>query len=838
VVTRNATDWSPAYTLLGRSGSLPGPNISNYVVDAQGKVVAFESKVTSEPPHLGPGFLRAVDSEGVGRRANPTAEGRRSMKIAPPLGQVYAWLTALDRAKLRTLLRAHRRLSYAAVVALLTAIGAVGMFVASVLRAVPDREALRGIGTMAQATTLLDAENQHAFTIFREQRIDVPLSRVSPNLIQAILAIEDQRFYDHRGIDLVRVAGAAVNNVMEGRLAQGGSTLTQQLARQSFLTPDKTLRRKITEVFVASLLERQFSKDEILGMYLNKVYFGDGLYGVEAASLGYFGKHAAEVSVAEAALLAGLVKAPSSYAPTVSVDLAKARRDVVLQVMRDEKMIDPATYDAAVGESVVLDDRLRRGEAYGQYFKEEVRRFLVQRFGWERVYQGGLKVYTTVDLDMQRAAEAEVARAIAEIEKRQGARKTTGDDSLQAALVAVDPRSGEVRAMVGGRDFAQSSFNRATQAKRQSGSAFKPFVYAAALEEGFSPATLITDLDEPIMTLQGAWVPEDEHLDSPSMTMRTALRTSSNRAAVRMLDDVGIPIAVQYAQRLGVGAVPSVPSLALGSGEVTLLSMTSAFSTFANEGLVPAPVLVRRIEGSDGEILYLDEHVQQRAITAATAFQMAEMLADVVNSGTAWPARREGFTLPAAGKTGTTNDYHDAWFVGFTPKLATGVWVGYDQPRTIIGRGYAAELAVPMWARFMREATRGHKPEWFSRPRGVTSARICPLSGKLATDFCHDSDGDQRSRAYYENFTAGTEPTDTCPIHNPVPSRPLRTLAAFLAPKPAPAAQAPVAAPQGPPAVTEAPSAPIVEAPPAPKKRGFWSRVFGVGKGRRNDRSR
>jgi penicillin-binding protein 1A len=752
-------------------------------------------------------------------------------RIPARLADAYAWLRALDRAKLTTLFRAHRRLSLGVAIAMLAAVSAMVVFVVSIVRDLPDRDALRGIGTMAQATTLLDAKNQHAFTIFREQRIDVPLSRVSKELVNAILAIEDQRFYDHSGIDVVRVAGAALNNVMEGRFAQGGSTLTQQLARQSFLTPDKTLRRKLTEIFVAARLERQFTKDEILGMYLNKVYFGDGLYGVEAAALGYFGKHASEVSVAQAALLAGLVKAPSSYAPTVSVDRAKARRNVVLQAMRDGKMIDRAAYDAAVREPVVLDDALRRGEAYGQYFKEEVRRFLVQRFGWERVYQGGLRVFTTVDLDMQQAAEAEVGRALVEIEKRQGARKTTGADSLQAALVALDPHSGEVRAMVGGRDFEGSSFNRATQAKRQPGSAFKPFVYAAALEQGFSPGTLITNLDEPIMTLQGAWVPEDEHLDSPSMTMRTALRTSSNRAAVRMLDDVGIPITVQYAERMGVGSVPSVPSLALGSGEVTLLSMTSAFSTFANDGLVPTPVLVRRVEGNDGEVLYLNEQVQQRAITEITAFQMAEMLADVVNSGTAWPARREGFMLPAAGKTGTTNDYHDAWFIGFTPHLTTGVWVGYDQPRTIIGRGYAAELAVPLWARFMKHATKNDKPDWFTRPRGVTTARICRLSGKLATDSCHESAGDRHSLAYYENFVAGTEPTETCPIHNPVLAKPFRALAALFVPKSAAAAHAPTAPQQAQQnAVTEAPPAPKVEPQPAPKKRGFWSRVFGVGK--------
>ena len=358
---------------------------------------------------------------------------RFQARLAARARAAYVWLTTLDRAKLTALYGKHRRLSYGVAVAMLVAIVVTVGFVVSILRAVPDRDALRGIGTMAQATTLLDASNQHAFTIFREQRVEVPLSKVSKRLVDAILAIEDQRFYDHSGIDVVRVAGAALNNVLEGRLAQGGSTLTQQLARQSFLTPDKTLRRKVTEIFVAARLERQFTKDEILGMYLNKVYFGDGLYGVEAASLGYFGKHASDVSVAEAALLAGLVKAPSTYAPTVSVDRARARRNVVLQAMRDVKAIDGPTYDAAVREPVMLDDALRRGEAFGQYFKEEVRRFLVQRFGWERVYQGGLKVYTTVNLDMQRAAEAEVARALVEIEKRQGAKKTTGGKPKFAA---------------------------------------------------------------------------------------------------------------------------------------------------------------------------------------------------------------------------------------------------------------------------------------------------------------------------------------------------------------------------------------------------------------------
>jgi 1A family penicillin-binding protein len=741
--------------------------------------------------------------------------------------------------------RTTAALGISAAVSAFLAVSVTAWLVMGAVGSVPDQAALRGIGTMAQATTLLDAQDRPAFTIFREQRIDVPLSRVSRQLVQAILAIEDQRFYDHAGVDVVRIAGAALNNLAEGRLAQGGSTITQQLARQSFLTPDKTIRRKLTEALVAARLERQFTKDEILSMYLNKVYFGDGLYGVEAASLGYFNKHAADVSLEEAALLAGLVKAPSTYAPTVSLERAKARRNVVLQAMHDGRMIDRATYESATKAPVVLDDGLRAGEDFGQAFKEEVRRFLVQRFGWERVYQGGLKVYTTIDLEMQKTAEAEVANAIAAIEKRQGDKKTTGDEALQAALVAMDPHTGHVRAMVGGRDFAQSSFNRATQAHRQPGSAFKPFVYAAALESGFSPATLITDLDEPIMTLQGAWVPEDEHSDGSPMTMRTALRMSSNRAAVRVLEDVGIQVTVDYAKRLGVGSVPSVPSLALGSGEVTLDAMTAAFSTFANGGLVPTPVLVRRVESTSGEVLYSDDHVQQRAVSDATAFQMSEMLADVINTGTAWPARREGFTLPAAGKTGTTNDYHDAWFIGFTPHLATGVWVGYDQPRTIIGRGYAADLAVPLWARFMKQATTLDKPDWLPRPRNITTARICRLSGQLATDSCQDAvsvdasgQETRRSMVYWENFVVGTEPTETCPIHGRVIGNPFHALASIFSSKPsAPVEPTAAHAPPAPTATTEpAAATPKAESPSAPRKRGFWSRVFGVGKDEKNQK--
>jgi penicillin-binding protein 1A len=727
--------------------------------------------------------------------------------------------------RLDTAIRRHRRLFVVASVVIGSVMLGSAWLAYEVFNGLPDAAAIRNVGTMAQATLLVDREDKPAFTIYREQRIDVPLSRISPHLVHAIVAIEDQRFYEHSGVDFVRVAGAALSNLRQGRAAQGGSTLTQQLARQSFLTADKTLKRKLKEIVVAARLEHEFSKEQILELYLNKVYFGDGLYGVEAASLGYFGKHAGELTVDEAALLAGLVKSPSSYAPTVSLDRARSRRNVVLEQMRETHAIDAAAFQAAVARPVVLKDALRREEAFGLYFKEEVRKQLVDQFGWERVYQGGLKVYTTIDPEVQKAAEAEVSRAIADIEKRRRKGKKAAprdEEPLQAALVALDPHTGEVRAMVGGRDFEQSSFNRATQAHRQPGSAFKPFVYATAIEAGYSPGSVLANLNDPVLTPEGEWVPEDEHTDVDSMTMRAALRTSSNRAAVRMIEDVGIPEAVQYAKRLGVGSVPRVPSLALGSGEVTLMAMTAAYGAFANAGALPVPMLIRRVESADGKVLFEAKPKAERVLKESTAFLMTSMMADVVNSGTAWTARREGFTLPAAGKTGTTNDYHDAWFVGFTPKLVAGVWVGFDRPKTIVNGGYAAELAVPIWSRFMKAATKHDAPEWFRQPSTVTAVTICRLSGKLASPGCKDAVYEDEkgelvrgSTEYTEFFAAGTEPTEYCPIH----SSPGQTVLASGS-SPMPGAIRPL--PPSPP-----PQPPQPPSDSQPKKKGFWGRIFG-----------
>jgi penicillin-binding protein 1A len=758
-------------------------------------------------------------------------------------------------SRVRAVYRAHPRLVVGAAAAyafvVLCAIGWGVAFTYNVASSLPGSDTLRQTAVMAQASTLYDAGDRPVFTIFKEQRIEIPIARMSPRLIDAIVAIEDQRFFEHHGFDLTRIAGAVVANLRHKRAAQGGSTITQQLARQSFLTPDKTIRRKVAELLLAARLERMFSKKQILEMYLNRIYFGGGLYGVEAASLGYFGKHASDLDVAESALIAGLVKSPSAYAPTISPARAVARRNVVLQAMCDTNKLSRADSQQSRQEPLVLHDALEANDSgFGQYFKEQVRRELVGRFGWQRVYEGGLRVYTTFDPAMQRAAEGAVEESLRDLDARRAAavkrtKTAEPDEPLQAALVAIDPQTGAVRAMVGGRQADAASlaarpaaskshadeFNRAVQAKRQPGSAFKPFVYAEALESGFTPATLIEHLDDPVLTEQGEWMPEDEHLETDSMTLRTGLRTSSNRAAVRLLQQVGVQKTIGYAKSAGIGALPDVPSLALGSGEVTLLALATAYVPFADSGIARKSFMIRRVEDRDGQVLFAVPDESSRVLSETNAFLMEQMLADVIDAGTANKARAMGFLLPAAGKTGTTNGYNDAWFIGFTPRILAGVWVGYDQPR---------------WTRFMKAATASDKPQWYPVPAGVVSARVCRLSGKLAVDGCERvpvvtkaGEIDVRSMAYYEYFARGTEPTQTCALHGG--SSILNRIVGLFGGtasglQPVPESAVPPAPAPGPgqatsPAATAGqPPSDQGRAQQPKKKRSFWSKLFGIGK--------
>jgi penicillin-binding protein 1A len=672
--------------------------------------------------------------------------------------------------------------------------------------------ALAEFAPRSQSTVVYDRHGRPAFTFFVEQRVDVTLDRVSPHMIDALLAIEDRRFFLHHGVDPVRIAGAAWRNVRAGRIVEGGSTLTQQLARTS-LSSERTFDRKIREILLAAHLEQRYTKAQILEAYLNTVYFGEGFYGVEAASQGYFGKHASDLQPHEAALLAALVRSPSVDAPAIAPSRALKRRNLVLRLMRQQDRISddemrrsvalalPGAKHGGLADSGLTPDT----GASGLYFQEEVRRQLFSLFGPDPVLRGGLRVYSTYDPDAQRQAESAITTRIAQIVKQRPAAR-----DLQGSLVAIDPVSGDVRALVGGRDFRASSFNRATQARRQAGSAFKPIIYATALERGYSPGTILRDLDTPIAAAGGTWLPDGGH-ENAEYTLRGALKVSSNRAAAQLLQQVGIGTAVYYAQRLGIESdLPQVPSLALGTGEVTLLELTTAYTAFANHGSVAAPRLITRVEDASGATLYVAGERHTQAISDTTAYLMSSMLADVITAGTGAAARAVGFTRPAGGKTGTTDDYADAWFIGYTPHLVTGVWFGLDHPAPIMRGGFGGVVAVPAWGRFMRAATAQDKPDWYAMPPGVEKVAICRVSGARATDACrHQADvyavttadgspqivaadsmhdgragsaaiaaGEPREPPVYEDlFPVGAVPDELCPLHNP-PAAPVGVAAA------------------------------------------------------------
>jgi penicillin-binding protein 1A len=598
---------------------------------------------------------------------------------------------------------------------------------------------LTSIAPRAQSTIVMDRRGQPAFSFYSERRIDVSIDQVSRHMVEAIVAVEDRRFYSHYGLDPIRIAGAAMRNLSARRVREGGSTITQQLARAGRLSPARTFERKLREAMLALRLEQRYSKARILQEYLNTVYFGEGFYGVEAAARGYFSKSASKLEPAEAALLAALVRAPARDAPCVSVERALRRRNLVLRLMRTQGRISDAEFDAGLRAPLPSPTHDRgstlraSGDSGGSgaYFQEEIRQRLVSMFGSERVLRGGLRVYSTYEPLLQRAAEEAISARLTEMGKvRRGATR------LQGSLVAIDPSTGDVVALVGGRNFEESSFNRATQARRQAGSAFKPIIYAAALERGYAPGTVLRDLDTPIAASGGAWLPSGEH-ENNEYTLRRALKVSSNRAAAQLLQQVGVNTAVDYAHRLGIDSeLPSVPSLALGSGEVTLLELTAAYSVFANRGLLAAPRFLTRVEDADGTAIWSAPFETTRAISQTTAFLMSSMLADVVGSGTATGARAAGFKLPAGGKTGTTDDYSDAWFVGYTPHLAAGVWFGFDEPAPIMNRGFAGVVAVPAWARFMKAATTGAHPDWYEIPADIEKVAICRITGARATDGC------------------------------------------------------------------------------------------------------
>ena len=653
----------------------------------------------------------------------------------------------------------------AAAAALVFCLGSLHVFASGLNQLTRDLQ----LDSAPEASLVYDRHNNLVFSFAAEDRTNVPLDRVSPAMVSAVLTAEDRYFFRHAGMDIIGLARAAWVDLKARAIKQGGSTITQQLIRHVALTTDRDFHRKIKEALLALRVERRFDKRTILEAYLNRIYLGNGHYGVEAAARGYFGKSASDLTIAEGALLAGIIPCPTVCSPRTSPTVAKSRRDMVLRAMRDNAAITPHEYSASIAAPLALAparhdpyttthhaNNAHGSDAIGLHFLEAVRRQVMEQFGADDVLKGGLRIYTTIDMTMQRHAEEAVTARLAQLDKT---------NKLEGALVAIDPRTGHVLAMVGGRDFHTSAFNRATQAKRQPGSAFKPLIFAAAIEQGYTPSSQIMGMDTPIHTAQGAWLPSGEH-EAATYTLRQALTVSSNRAAARVMQLVGVTTAQTYARRLGISSpLPAVPSLALGTGEVTLLDLTSAYGAFANSGIVTPHTLVTRIEDRNGNLIWqssLDRH-PYRAVRPGTAYLISSMMADVMNRGTGSRARTEGFRLPAAGKTGTTDDYGDAWFVGYTPNLVAGVWFGYDEKKTIMRRGFAGTVAVPAWARFMKKATEGSAPDWFEMPSDVERISVCRKSSMRASYECRSAVSEDGSRNVYEDYyLTGTGPYESC----------------------------------------------------------------------------
>jgi penicillin-binding protein 1A len=580
-----------------------------------------------------------------------------------------------------------------------------------------------------------------------EQRRDVSLDDIAPDLQHAVVAVEDHRFYKHFGIDPIGTARALWRDARRGDRSEGGSTLTQQLARTLFLSNKRTLGRKAQEAVLALLLEEGLSKKQILELYLNRIYLSGGVYGMETMSRNLFGKPASAVTLPEAALLAGLIRAPSALSPWSNLDGAIERSHVVLQRMREERFITPEQERAASQARIRIRPFPGATEAHAGYAKEFLRQQFRDRFGGD--HPPDWQVKTTFSPELQDAAERAVEEGL----------RRFGDARLQAALVAIDPGTGDIVAMVGGRDFRQSQFNRAWRSRRQPGSAFKPILYAVALSRGYSPVTVLQGLSSIEPQGPNEWAPRNASGDDPdALTLRAALDESNNRAATLLQQRIGSRPVLRLASDVGLRDLPDVPSLSLGTGLVTPLELTVAFAMFPNGGMAVRPRGITRVLDADGGVAYDNPAQADRVLSEDVAFQMVSMLEDVVDRGTASPARTQyGVRFPAGGKTGTTDDFKDAWFVGFTSSLVAGVWVGLDQPAPIARQGYGARYALPIWSEFMKAAARRRPAREFDPPSTLREEPLCKVTYLKPVEGCP---------TYTEYFKKGDEvPTRLCPLH-------------------------------------------------------------------------
>jgi len=593
---------------------------------------------------------------------------------------------------------------------------------------------------------ILDVNGELITTVSEENRIPAPLESISVYLREAVVAIEDSRFYQHHGIDPVGLVRALYRNVRAGRVVEGGSTITQQLAKNLYLDPRRTIGRKLEELILTVQLERKYTKKEILEMYLNQIYFGQGAYGVEAAARTYFNKPARELGLAESAMLAGIPRAPSIYNPVSNFQKAKERQAAVLARMTELGMISGEQARRA-GEEYLQPAGVAVAFKKAPYFTNEILKHFEQNYpnGLETLYSGGLTIYTTLDLKMQKAAEKALGQGL-----------KSSDPQLDGALVAVDPKTGGIKAMVGGKDYGRSQFNRAL-AKSQPGSTFKPFLYAAAIDHGYTAGSTITC--EPVSFPQAdgaSYQPRDFQggYHYRPFTLKEALFTSDNVVAVRLNQQVGPAMAAAYARRMGIESeIRPVLSLPLGTSEVTLLEMARAYGVLANRGVKAEPYFIQKVTDASGRIMEERRPKLEQALDEKTAYIVTDMLTGVLKPGGTAANIAGAVSRPAAGKTGTTENFRDAWFIGYIPDLVAAVYIGYDQKDRGVGRT-GGQVAAPIWAGFMENALHGTPPSDFPMPEGVVKVNICADDGLLAGEF--------NNRVIEAAFIRGTEPTAVC----------------------------------------------------------------------------
>lgn len=603
--------------------------------------------------------------------------------------------------------------------------------------------------------------------IWEERRL-VTLHEVSPLLLRAIIDVEDQRFYDHYGIDVFGIARAVVANLRAGRSVQGASTLTQQLMKNMFLTSERTYERKLREAMMAVIVEYRFTKSEILERYINEIYLGQrgaqGIFGVWEASQFYFAKEPHELTIGEMAMLAGLISGPNRYTPFRHPERAEKRRNFALGRMLDQGDITQEQYEAALNEPLVARTGTKQ-QASAPYFVDFVRKELTRSYPSEVLTTEGLSIHTSLDPHLQEIAADAVQDGLAALEKAYPRlRSDKPADQLQACLIAIQPQTGAIQAMMGGRGYDTTQFNRCTQAHRQPGSVFKPFTFLAAFEAAANadapilPTTRIEDQPFDWLFENKVWSPANYGKKYyGTVTARTALERSLNAATTRLAHEVGVDAIIDVARRMGIESpLPPYPSIVLGTAEVTPMEVASAYSVLANSGLRARPLSIREVFDRRGERIERRPVEIEQVVSPEAAYLVTHLMEGVIDRGTAGRARRMGFRRPAAGKTGTTDDYRDAWFAGFTPNLLAVVWVGFDQRTDLKLAG--SEAALPIWTEFMKKATAGLPASGFTPPPGVAVVRIDPASGQLATERC--------PQTLDEAFYRGQEPTTPCPLHS------------------------------------------------------------------------